>query len=71
MTNYGKKYKTDFLFSKPNSLTGAGSVFNLWGGYYKFNDSQTPQQANKKAFDSSWGVVGQSLSSLLKRLRNE
>jgi len=72
MTDYSKpKYQTNFLASKSSITTGIGSCFNIWGNYYKFNTSKTPQEANRKAFNSSWGVIGQSFGNLLKKLKSE
>ena len=54
-------YRSDFLFSDRNFLTGMGSVFNLGGNYYEFNVSESPEEADSRAIASDWGVVGQDL----------
>ena len=52
-----------------------GSVFDLTGNYYSFNTSKTPEQADFKAIESDWGVVGddikKSVDEMKKQLANQ
>ncbi len=56
-----KKYRSDFLFNTPSFLIGAGSVLNLAGNYFPFNYGKSSKEADAKAIESDWGVVGQDI----------
>jgi len=59
------KYKTDFLFQKNNALVGAASAFNLAGNFFDYNTSGTENEADMKAIENDWGVVGQDLTKVI------
>jgi len=63
-----KKYFTDFLFSTPSFLIGAGSVLNLEGNYYSFNLTNDPAQADLLALANDFGCVGQDVQSIIEKL---
>jgi hypothetical protein len=65
------KYKTDFLFPKTSFVVGIGSIFNVFGNYYKFNTSKTSVEADFKAIESDWGVVGQDIEKAIKNVKKE
>jgi hypothetical protein len=56
-----KSYRSDFLFTTPSFLIGAGSVLNIAGNYFSFNYSSSDRQADTKAISSDWGVVGSDI----------
>ena len=60
-----KKYRTDFLFSKSNFLMGMGSVLDLSGTYYTFNASESEKEADRKAIESDWGMIGQDMKEAM------
>jgi hypothetical protein len=60
-----KKYRTDYLFPKSNFLIGMGSVLDLSGSYYTFNISETEKEADRKAIESDWGMVGQDMKQAM------
>ncbi len=66
-----RKYKTDFLFPKSSFLIGVGSVFNLFGNYYTFKTSKTSSEADYKALQSDWGVVGQDIEKSMTELKKK
>lgn len=53
-----KHYTTDHLFSRTNLFIGMGSIFNIAGNYFNFNTSLSNEEADQKAIESDWGVVG-------------
>lgn len=63
-------YCTSFLFPKTNYLIGAGSIFNIAGNYFDFNYSKSEREADLRALQCDWEMVGsdfnQAISSLLK-----
>lgn len=67
--NKVKRYRTDFLFSLPSFLVGAGSVLNIAGNYFDFSSSD--KDADTKAILSDWGVVGQDIQQALEELEKE
>ena len=64
-------FKTDFLFPEPSFLVGAGSVFNIAGNYFDYNISQTELDADLRALQSDWGVVGQDLKMAEKKFKSQ
>jgi hypothetical protein len=56
-----KKYRTDFLYPTNGFLIGVGNVLNLAGNYYSFNYSSTDEEADSKAIESDWGMIGQDI----------
>lgn len=67
--NKVKRYRTDFLFSLPSFLVGAGSVLNIAGNYFDFSSSD--KDADAKALLSDWGVVGQDIQQAFEELEKE
>jgi hypothetical protein len=61
-----KYYKSDLLFPRTNFITGMGSIFNIAGNYYGFNRSATSNEADKKAIESDWGVVGKDIEKAIQ-----
>jgi len=52
---------SDFLFAKNSFLVGAGSAFNVWGDYFLYNRSQSPNEADRRAIAADWRVVGKDI----------
>lgn len=63
--------RTDFLFSKVGFLMGAGSIFNLAGNYYSFNASASGAEADRRALDSDWNMVGLDLEKSLSQYQSQ
>jgi hypothetical protein len=59
---------TDFLTSKSSYITGIGTVFNLAGNYYDFNYSQSTDEADRRAIESDWKMVGKDLKDIFKEI---
>ncbi len=57
-----KKLFTGFLYATPNFLMGAGTVLNLAGNYYTFNDSSNNLEADYKAIENDFAIIGIDIS---------
>ena len=68
MTKY-KKYRSDFLFSTPSFLIGMGSVLNIAGNYFNFNYASSSNEADLKAIQADWAVVGYDIENAAKKVR--
>lgn len=66
-----KYYRTDHLFPKSNFITGAGTLFNLTGNFYSFNTCDTAEEADARAIESDWGVVGLDLKKVMGEISVE
>jgi hypothetical protein len=64
-----RNYRSDYLFAKPSFLIGMGSVFNIGGNYFSFNNSYNDSEADAKAMQSDWGVVGLDIESAVENLK--
>jgi len=60
-----KRARTDFLFANTDILIGVGSVFNVAGNYFLFNESPNGAVADKRALGSDWKVVGDDILNAL------
>ncbi len=65
------RFKTDFLFSTPSLLSGAGTVMNIAGNYYEFNESNSVIEADDLAIREDFNMVGQDISDALKKLKSD
>ena len=63
------RFRSDFLFSTPSFLSGAGSVMNIAGNYYEFNDSTSGIIADHKAIDSDFRMIGQDISDIIDKTK--
>lgn len=62
------KYKTNILFSRPTIIDGVASIFNISGNYFEFNYSESAEEADSKAIESDWGVIGNDIIEAKKQL---
>ncbi len=63
--------RTDFLFSTPNFLEGAGNVINLAGNYHEYAVSETGDGADKKAIRNDFFVIGKDLFNAMMIFKNQ
>lgn len=62
-----KNYRSDYLFADSGFLIGVGSVINLAGSYFSYSTSSTETEADYRALESDWGMVGQDIRKALVR----
>ena len=62
-----KKYRTDILYPKSTFWMGFGSVLNISGKYFEFNYSESAEEADFKAFENDWGVIGDDIKNSIKK----
>jgi hypothetical protein len=61
-----ERTRTDFLFPSGSFLIGAGSVFNLAGSYFEYNE--TDGDADSRAIGADWMMVGQDIRDAMDRM---
>lgn len=66
-----KRYKTNILFHRPSFIDGIGSIFNLAGNYFEFNYSKSSEEADRKAIESDWNMIGNDIEKATKELKKE
>ncbi len=66
-----RRYKSNLLFPRTNFLVGMGSVFNISGNYFRFNYSKSSEEADLKALESDWGVIGEDIKEVFHSLSGE
>ena len=67
----GHKVKSDFLFAQPSLASGAARVFDLFGHFDEYDQSETPLEADAKAIAADWLIVGQDLSDAIEHHEDE
>lgn len=60
-----KYYRTDQLFPRGSFLIGAGSILGIFSPYLTFNYSNSDKEADSRAIESDFGVVGKDIRSAL------
>jgi hypothetical protein len=53
---------TDFLFARPSFLEGLARILDIGGTMQKYNESQTPEEADAKAMYNDFKTVGDDIS---------
>ena len=66
-----KRYRTNILFPRPSFLNGVGSIFNIAGNYFEFDYSNSAEEANRKAIENDWGVIGNDIRKVSEKSNNE
>lgn len=66
-----RRYSTDFLFSTPSLLSGAGTVINLAGNFYEFNTSERGFEADEKAIENDFRMVGQDIYDMIEKIKED
>lgn len=67
----GKFNICTFLFPTSSFILGVGSIMNIAGGYYDYNSSETPIDADFKALKSDWLVVGKDIKSSIENFKED
>jgi hypothetical protein len=49
---------TDYLFSQPSAISGAGRILDLMGEFDRYNRSDSPAEADARALFSDVMAVG-------------
>ena len=62
---------SDFLYSAPSFLDGMGAAIDLGGTRLVFNESRTPEEADKLAMCSDFKAVGEDIRQSVKALVHE
>lgn len=62
-----KRCTTGFLFSTPSFLSGAGTVINLAGNFYEFNSSDSGFEADEKAIENDFRMIGQDICDVIEK----
>ena len=60
--------QTDYLTATSGFLVGMGSVLNLRGNYFDFNESDSPEEADRLARNVDGWMVAQDLAAALRNL---
>lgn len=66
-----KRYKTNILFPRASFIDGIGSIFNLAGNYFDFNYPKSSEDADRKAIESDWNMIGNDIKKVTKKSKKE
>jgi len=62
-----KEYNTFHLLKQQGSfLTGVATILNIQGNFFEYNYSKTDKEADAKAMENDWGVIGQDIQKTIK-----
>jgi hypothetical protein len=57
--------RSTFLYVEPSFLTGAGRIFDIWGGFDLYSISRDGQEADLRALYADWRVIGQDFRDVV------
>lgn len=60
-----RQARTGQLYATPRFILGMGSLFNIFGFYFRYNRSETAQKADTAAIRNDWAVIGQDLQKAI------
>jgi hypothetical protein len=66
-----KRYTSGFLFSSPSFLSGAGTVINLAGNFYEFNSFDSGFEADEKAIENDFRMIGQDICDVIEKIKED
>ena len=67
-----QKFSTFYLIKRQGSfLTGLATVLNIGGNFFEYDYSESGQEADRKAIQNDWGVVGQDLEYAIGKFEKE
>jgi hypothetical protein len=61
-------FKTKMTFSRMNRLTGAGSIFALFGNSYRYDEGLTGTDIDRDALASDWQRVGEDIRAAMAEM---
>ena len=65
------RHKTNILFPRTSTIVGMGSLMNVAGNYFEFNYSESGEDADKKAVESDWAMIGQDIEDAINKTSNK
>jgi len=66
-----KRHSTYFLFPVPSFWSGAESIMNLAGDLSSLNSSDTGFEADRKAIENDFRMIGQDISDVLGKIKED
>ena len=67
----GSRIATDYLVASPSFLTGVGSIFNVAGGYFVYNQHRSGFEADAAAIRRDWLKVAEDLRAAIEKSKAE
>ena len=61
------KYRTDVLFAHSGFFVAMGAIFNITGKYFEYNYCDSAKEADDRAIESDWGVIGNDLETIIEK----
>lgn len=62
---------TDFLFARPSFIEGMARIVDFGNTLNHYNDSPTPQDADRVALSMDWGMVGEDMYQAISNFETE
>ncbi len=65
------KYNTTFLLPQTSFITWIKSIFDTNGDFFKFNTSESWKEADRKAIENDFWMVGEDLKYAMENFNPE
>lgn len=66
-----KKYSTTYLLGENNFLIGMACALNLGGNFFLYGDSESSLEADIKALENDWGIIGQDIQEAINNYEHK
>ncbi|MDI9356370.1 MAG: hypothetical protein QM536_05010 [Chitinophagaceae bacterium] len=66
-----KIYTKSFLFSHLSFFSGAGTVINLAGNFYRFNSLDSGFEADRKSIENDFRMIGQDITCAIEKMKED
>jgi hypothetical protein len=63
--------QTDFLYARPNFLSGFASVIDIGGTLIEYNNSRNEVEADLRALASDWIITGKDIQNNVEKTEKE
>jgi hypothetical protein len=63
--------RTGRLFALPSFLEGVGSLVDLRGSFDRYNEAESPEEADRAAIRSDWLAIADDFREAMTRVREE
>ncbi len=65
------RHRTNFLFPRTSAIVGMGSLLNIAGNYFEFNFSESGEDADSKALENDWNMIGLDIEYAISKTNNK
>ncbi len=63
--------RSSLVYARPSFLRGIARIFDVTGSLNEYNTSPTSEQADYRALESDWRVVGEDIQEAMNAVKED